>query len=582
MASNDSCNVCCSKYNKSVHSTVKCYFANCGYEACKECVRTYLTNTTNEPHCMKCRNKWHIEFSKSALNACFMDKDYRTHRRTILADMAVAKIPEHYESALRYGKISALDKRMEAIMDEINVHRTHINELYIEYNNIQRELGNPTTMTSRKFVMPCQNTGCRGMLSTQYKCEICAKHTCSKCFVVIDGETHECKQEDIDSVEELRKNTRPCPNCGVRISKIDGCDQMWCVECKTAFSWNKGTIEQGIVHNPHYYQWMRERGTVPDQQPRCDAADQRIFGSCARHITQIMNDCEKSYQLPSLFDKLYDKYLNRKKNNEFLDYLKLEPIFEKYLPFYEARVKPHIQNTKVLNDKINKNLRYLTTFHRYIVHMENVEVGPLTNTIRNRAQNNRILYEYILNRIDKDQMADELIRDDSAIMRDRAYLDIIDALVLVGKQILMDCYDELNKKKDNRCLELASKIEYAGRALSHRSDAFVKEFVLYEYLFTCDKMAEYHKMIVDITDKYILAIKKYCAYSNAELLRFLLVYNSKKTLAMWNYVDGIYENKYFKNKTELAENIDYHKGLLKDMESTRELENEFIAGDQTP
>jgi hypothetical protein len=59
------------------------------------------------------------------------------------------------------------------------------------------------------------------------------------------------------------------------------------------------------------------------------------------------------------------------------------------------------------------------------------------------------------------------------------------------------------------------------------------------------------------------------------------VYNSKKTLAMWNYVDGIYENKYFKNKTELAENIDYHKGLLKDMESTRELENEFIAGDQT-
>lgn len=577
MASNDSCNVCCSKYNKSTHNIVKCYFANCAYEACKECVRTYLTNTTNEPHCMKCRNKWHIEFSKSALNASFMDKDYRTHRRTILADMAIAKIPEHYESALRYGKISALDKRMEAIMDEINIHRAHIHELYREYNNIQQELGNPNTTASRKFVMPCQNTGCRGMLSTQYKCDICSKHTCSKCFVVIDGENHECKQEDIDSVEELRKNTRPCPNCGLRISKIDGCDQMWCVECKTAFSWNKGTIEQGVVHNPHYYQWMREHGTI---QPRCDAGHQ-VFGQCARNITQIVNDCEKSYHLPSVFDEMYTKYVNRKKNNEFLDYLNLEPIFEKYLPFYEDRVKPYMKSTKELNRILNKNLRYLTTFHRYIVHMEHVEVGPLTNNIRGRAQNNRSLYEYILNRINKDQMADELIRDDTTLMRDRAYLDIIDALVLVGKQILMDCLDELNKKKDNSCMELAARIDYARRALSYRSGAFVQEFVLYEHRFTCNKMEDYHKTIVDITDKYVMAIKKYCAYSNAELLRFLLVYNSKKTLYMWNYVDGNLENKYFKNKKELTENIEEHRRMLKELESTGELENEFIPGEPT-
>lgn len=577
MTSNDSCNVCCSKYNKSTNSIVKCYFAKCAYEACKECVRTYLTNSTNEPHCMKCRNKWHIEFSKSALNASFMDKDYRTHRRTILADMAVAKIPEYYESALRYGKISALDKRMAAIMEEINIHRTHINELYHEYNTIQQELGNPSALTARKFVMPCQNTGCRGMLSTQYKCDICSKHTCSKCFVVIDGENHECKQEDIDSVEELRKNTRPCPNCGLRISKIDGCDQMWCVECKTAFSWNKGTIEQGVVHNPHYYQWMREHGTI---QPRCDAGHQ-VFGQCARNITQIVNDCEKSYHLPSVFDEMYTKYVNRKKNNEFLDYLNLEPIFEKYLPFYEDRVKPYMKSTKELNRILNKNLRYLTTFHRYIVHMEHVEVGPLTNNIRGRAQNNRSLYEYILNRINKDQMADELIRDDTTLMRDRAYLDIIDALVLVGKQILMDCLDELNKKKDNSCIELAARIDYARRALSYRSGVFVQEFVLYEYRFTCNKMEDYHRTIVDITDKYVMAIKKYCAYSNAELLRFLLVYNSKKTLYMWNYVDGNLENKYFKNKKELTENIEEHRRMLKELESTGELENEFIPGEPT-
>lgn len=63
----------------------------------------------------------------------------------------------------------------------------------------------------------------------------------------------------------LNKDTKPCPNCGTMICKISGCDQMWCPDCQTAFSWNKGTIEKGIVHNPHYYEFQRltNNGVVP-------------------------------------------------------------------------------------------------------------------------------------------------------------------------------------------------------------------------------------------------------------------------------------------------------------------------------
>ena len=47
------------------------------------------------------------------------------------------------------------------------------------------------------------------------------------------------------------------------------CDQMWCPECQTAFSWNKGTIEIGVVHNPHYYDYMRsQNGGVMPRNPR--------------------------------------------------------------------------------------------------------------------------------------------------------------------------------------------------------------------------------------------------------------------------------------------------------------------------
>jgi hypothetical protein len=35
---------------------------------------------------------------------------------------------------------------------------------------------------------------------------------------------------------------------------------MWCIDCHTAFSWDTGQIVNGVIHNPHYYEFLRKQG----------------------------------------------------------------------------------------------------------------------------------------------------------------------------------------------------------------------------------------------------------------------------------------------------------------------------------
>lgn len=47
---------------------------------------------------------------------------------------------------------------------------------------------------------------------------------------------------------------------------VKNCDQMWCTQCHTAFNWRTGRVEQ-VVHNPHYFEWLRRNGTAIPRNP---------------------------------------------------------------------------------------------------------------------------------------------------------------------------------------------------------------------------------------------------------------------------------------------------------------------------
>ena len=138
-----------------------------------------------------------------------------------------------------------------------------VNQMYDRRREIVTEMRSPAHTEERKFTQACPSDGCRGFLSQNWKCGVCDSYFCPDCHKKKAGRhdpDHVCNEEDKATVALIKADSRPCPNCGQAISKVDGCDQMWCTSCHTPFSWRTGKKISGRIHNPHYMQYQREGG----------------------------------------------------------------------------------------------------------------------------------------------------------------------------------------------------------------------------------------------------------------------------------------------------------------------------------
>jgi hypothetical protein len=161
-------------------------------------------------------------------------------------------------------KIDAIEPEYLTLKEQFDKVRDELRRVVNLYGD--KEGGAPR----REFIMRCPAEDCRGFLSTAYKCGTCEAWACVECHVSMGKEkdaAHTCNPEMVLSAKAIKDETRPCPKCGTRIFKTDGCDQMWCIMegCGTAFSWTSGHIVTGVIHNPHYYEWLRrkEGGSIP-------------------------------------------------------------------------------------------------------------------------------------------------------------------------------------------------------------------------------------------------------------------------------------------------------------------------------
>lgn len=296
------CEVCCEKFNLSTRKEVKC--KSCDYSICTECAKRYLTSCTKTPHCMKCSVAWTREFMCNSFTKKFVDKDYSVHRQGVLFDIQKSMMPatQAYVEILRevdkirakkdrlFEKLTDTQKKMYDENDSLESARRvpeidmegikfilkskqqlfaktqlyeekirncdYLIQLYLNPNRVAAQ-----TSQRREFVKPCPADNCRGFLSTKWKCGLCDTNVCNACHEIKkDDVEHVCKEENVETVRMMSKETKNCPKCGVITFKISGCAQIWCTECHTAWSWSTGKVETGVIHNPHYYEYLRRNG----------------------------------------------------------------------------------------------------------------------------------------------------------------------------------------------------------------------------------------------------------------------------------------------------------------------------------
>jgi hypothetical protein len=254
---------------------------------------------------MSCRKVWPRSFLASNFTQKFMNKTYKQHRENVLLEREKALMPETQNFVELEIKIRKLTTRLiqtgqslqRSRRELFRIKAMSLNELeiddeflagekrilmqieprhkcsvlkaeleqvdeHIKFLSLYRYGHRDATRFKRVFVRACPAVNCKGFLGTDWKCGICEQSTCKECHE-LSADDHTCDPNNIETARLLNRDSRPCPKCACMIFKIDGCDQMWCTQCHTAFSWRHGTIVTSIIHNPHYYDYLRTSGNIP-------------------------------------------------------------------------------------------------------------------------------------------------------------------------------------------------------------------------------------------------------------------------------------------------------------------------------
>lgn len=367
------CAICVENFNKTIRKKVTC--GNCNTDICAKCIKRYLAENLQTPNCMQCRWIYTNQFMDTNFSTRFRKTALQQIREVVLVEREKQQLPQLMHRATAKKTLMKIDKELQnlnnsyynfgsqvmnyksklaelstqsplplqQIEEARNIYELHKKSMDIAQDrrdNLYKEqracyklyMTGGSANISR--IVQCIVPDCKGFLDNDYKCGLCGIKVCKDCHVHLE-DGHECKPENVESVKAIANETRPCPTCRTPIFKTIGCDQMFCTQCHTAFSWETGAIETGRLHNPHYYEWVRQRnqgnapremGDVPCGGLPCFKVVERKMGEIGVPIANTIYMREILKMAVNLQEKEIRKFpIIQGRNNEMdvvsIDYL---------------------------------------------------------------------------------------------------------------------------------------------------------------------------------------------------------------------------------------------------------------------
>jgi len=336
---------------------------------------------------MNCRKVFLREFLTESCTSTFIFDKLKKHRENVLLEREKALLPATQQHVILYKEKKKINMNIAEVNNEIKLMERQLATLKNRKNTLTWDLvrlangdvasTSTSTAEPKLFVRKCPIEECRGFLSNKWICGSCESEICSKCNEhKLDN--HECNEDSVKSMELLKKDTKPCPSCGTMIHKYIGCSQVWCTECHTAFSWITGIIVTGVIHNPHYYEYLRKtnNGVVP-------RTPGDIPGGCGQGIPGIYN--------------------------------------------FQGMLRLHALN------EITVSL--LFSFHRSISHIQHEETRNHVNPNDNNLNKDlRVLY--LMNEISEEHFKKTIQQKEKRIQKDRDFNNVYQMVVDVGGDII--------------------------------------------------------------------------------------------------------------------------------------------------
>jgi hypothetical protein len=363
-----------------------------------------------DPHCMNCRRAWTREVLVESFPAAWVNGEFKKHREKVLIEREKQLLPETMPMVTRYREMTDIRNaipqkasRLETLKREAAALNNEIYTDKIRVGRLERTIFNVPTQPNKKsrseFTCPCPKEECRGFMDGKMVCGVCNSKACTDCGVLLDGSEHACDKDVAASFKAIQRQTKPCPKCAVPTFKVSGCNQMWCTSCHTAWDWVSENIVTGIIHNPHYFAFLRERsatGEIP-RQPGDENCDRRRF--------------------PQMYT--VDTALNRE--------------IGKIFGFAESKSEPYkamrLAGTRVM------------TLQRELIHIHETVLPRLRYTYNN-GDNADLRLKFLINEITEKELQIQLHRREKKREKDLAVRDIYEMACDTGRDVLWQIIDD--------------------------------------------------------------------------------------------------------------------------------------------